>query len=224
MYGEYLKRINPGYVITNLAIPGTTTYAAQPDNYLSPANRPAPVQGHNITAAIKLKADAIIINFPSNDAADNFTLTEQENNFKRITSKAAKNNILVWVATPQPRNTLSQVQVKRQDSLYDWIMNYYGTKAVDFHNGLASAADSILFKYDSGDGIHVNNYGHKKLYDRVVKESIPDSLCNMNMLIHQVPVAKKNSAMPATGSLRTTSVSLLPAVYLRMIACLTIDL
>lgn len=178
-YAQYLKNINPDYIVDNLAVAGTTTYSAQPDNYVPPAGRPSPLQGHNITAAIKLNADAIIINFPTNDVVNNFTLSEQENNLKRISSQAAKNNILVWVATPQPRNKLTHTQVTRQHKLYDWIMSYYGVKAIDFHKGLASATDSILFKYDSGDGIHVNDDGHLLLYNRVVKESIPDSLCNV---------------------------------------------
>lgn len=178
MYAEYLKTIDSNYIVDNLAVAGTTTYSAQADNYVPPAGRPAPLLGHNITTAINLNADAIIINFPSNDIAQNFTLTEQEDNFKRITLKAEKNNILVWVATPQPRNTLTQAQITSQNKLYSWIINYYGAKAIDFHRGLASATDSILHKYDSGDGLHVNNEGHQILYNRVFKESIPDSLCN----------------------------------------------
>ncbi|HYJ62829.1 MAG TPA: SGNH/GDSL hydrolase family protein [Parafilimonas sp.] len=191
-YAEYLKSINSDYVVDNLAVAGTTTYSAQADNYVPPQNRPQPLAGHNISTAIRLHADAIIINFPSNDAADNFTVTEQENNFKRITEKAANHNILVWVATPQPRDDFNETQVKRQKKLYDWIMSFYGKKAIDFHTGLASAADSILYKYSAGDGIHLDDRGHERLYVRVVNESIPDSLCNLNM---SVPIAKQSPAI-----------------------------
>lgn len=191
-YAQYLKSINPDYIIDNLAVAGTTTYSAQPNNYVPPPGRPGPLSGHNISTAISLKADAIIINFPTNDAADNFTLTEQENNFKRITQHASSHHILVWVATPQPRDGFNATQVTRQKKLYDWVMNFYRAKAIDFHTGLASAADSILFKYSAGDGIHLNNSGHEKLYNRVVKESIPDSLCNLNM---RVPIAEKSPAV-----------------------------
>ncbi len=185
-YTDYLKSINPGYVVDNLAVPGTTTYSAQPDNYVPPNGRPAPMIGHNITTAINLNANAIIINFPSNDVVQGFSLKEQKDNFKRITNLAAKNNILVWVATPQPRDSLTEAQITSQHRLYNWIMQYYGAKKIDFHKDLASPADSILFKYSAGDGIHLNDAGHKVLYNRVVRENIPDALCN-----EFVPVAQK---------------------------------
>src|SRR6476620_515097 len=71
LFEDSLKKINPNYIVDNLAVAGTTTYAAQADDYVPPAGRPSPSKGHNITKAIKLGADAIIINFPSNDAVLN---------------------------------------------------------------------------------------------------------------------------------------------------------
>ena len=180
LYRDSLQKINPDYIVDNLAIPGTTTYSAQADSYTPPAGRPAPITGHNITTAIKMKADAIIVNFPSNDAVQNFTLKEQKANFRRISNAAKRHNILIWIATPQPRNNLTAAQVNSQKKLFDWIENYYQGKSIDFYTGLASAKDSILYKYDSGDGIHVNDGGHRILYRRVLHEQIPDSLCNKN--------------------------------------------
>ena len=178
LYTSYLKKINKNYVVDNIAVPGTTTYSAQPDNYVPPKGRPAPLIGHNITTAIQLNADAIIINFPTNDVASDFTLTEQQNNFKRITTIAKNHNILVWVATTQPRDNFSAQQVSSQKKLFTWIQSFYKGHSIDFQNGLASDKDSILFKYNAGDGIHLNDAGHKVLYQRVVAKSIPDSLCN----------------------------------------------
>lgn len=192
LYTSYLKSIDTNYIVDNLAVPGTTTYSAQSDNYVPPQGRPAPLKGHNITTAIKLKADAIIINFPTNDAASNFSLQEQQNNFKRITNIAKNHNILVWVASTQPRNNFTAAQVSSQQNLFDWIKTFYKEKFIDFHSKLASAKDSILFKYDAGDGVHLNDGGHKILYQRVVREDIPDSLCNrVNKL--QLINNKKNS-------------------------------
>ncbi|MGI8950197.1 MAG: SGNH/GDSL hydrolase family protein [Chitinophagaceae bacterium] len=179
-FEDYLKNIDTNYVVNNLAVSGTTTYAAQPDAYDPPPGRPLPLIGHNITAALKLHPDAIIINYPSNDVVQGFSLKEQKNNFTRITNKASDANVLVWVATPQPRNNLNKKQVERQDSLFAWIKNYYQEKSINFWVGLASQKDSILFKYDSGDGIHFNNRGHEILYQRVIAEHIPDSLCLKN--------------------------------------------
>jgi lysophospholipase L1-like esterase len=178
LYTDYLKNINPNYIVDNLAVPGTTTYSAQPDNYVPPKGRPAPLIGHNITTAVQLKADAILINFPTNDAASDYTLTEQQNNFKRITAIAKNHGILVWVATTQPRDNFTRQQVGSQKKLFTWIENFYKGNSTDFQTGLASAKDSILFKYNAGDGIHLNDSGHQVLYQRVVAKDIPDSLCN----------------------------------------------
>jgi lysophospholipase L1-like esterase len=188
LFEDSLKNINPNYIVDNLAVAGTTTYAAQPDDYVPPAGRPLPSKGHNITKAIKLGADAVIVNYPSNDAVLNYTPDEQKDNYRRISDEAAKHNILVWVATPQPRNTLTRRQVNYQQKMFDWINKYYGGKAINFHDGIASEKDSILFKYNAGDGIHVNNKGHKILYERVIGRSIPDTLCKTS-----VPVAQKKS-------------------------------
>jgi lysophospholipase L1-like esterase len=178
LYTAYLKKIDSGYIVDNLAAPGTTTYAAQPNTYVPPAGRPAPYKGHNISKAIALKADAIIINYPSNDAVNDYTLQEQKDNFKRITDLAHQHHILVWVATPQPRDYLTAQQVSSQKKLLSWIEAYYKGKSINFQAGLASAKDSILFKYSYGDGIHLNDAGHLVLYHRVVNEHIPDSLCS----------------------------------------------
>ena len=79
-------------------------------------------------------------------------------------------------------------------------MSYYGTKAIDFHHGLASDKDSILYRYSAGDGIHVNDRGHAKLYNRVIKESIPDSLCAIEPF---VPVAENLMTKPKLISVAT---------------------
>jgi lysophospholipase L1-like esterase len=194
LYTDYLKNINSNYIVDNLAVPGTTTYSAQPDNYVPPKGRPAPLIGHNITTAVQLNADAIIINFPTNDAASNYTLQEQENNFKRITNIAKNNNILVWVASTQPRNNFSAQQITSQKNLFNWIKKFYKEKSVNFQTGLASAKDSILFKYNAGDGIHLNDSGHQILYQRVVAEDIPDSLCNAANKFHFAAIKIFNAA------------------------------
>jgi len=183
LYTQYVQGIDSNYIVNDLAVAGTTTYDAQPNDYVPPLNRPHPLYGHNISAAIALHPDAIIICYASNDAANNYSIKEQENNFRRITERAVNHHILVWVATPQPRNNFNALQVKHQKVMYDWIMEHYGGNAIDFHTGLATEKDSIIEKYSAGDGIHVNNLGHKKIYNRVVKESIPDSLCAVQSFV-----------------------------------------
>lgn len=176
-YSYYLKQINANYAVYNLAVKGATTYRAQKSSYIPPPGRPYPDKKHNITAAFRLDPNAIIIAFPSNDAANNYTLSEQKANFLRITKAAAKKNIPVWVTTSAPRNNFSDSQVANQKALYQWVINEYGTKSIDIWTGMVSANDSLLFQYDSGDGIHLNNAGHYELFTRITAADLPDSLC-----------------------------------------------
>ena len=176
-YQAYLNNINASYKVINLAVIGYSTYEAQPDSFVPDAGRPTPVAGHNISRALQLKPDAIILNFPSNDVEKNYSLDEIEANFKRITDSATLAKVPVWVSTTQPRNGFDSAKTARQDSLFDWITNYYGIKSIDFKTGLASTADSLLSMYDSGDGIHFNDSGHAILFARVVAKNIPDTLC-----------------------------------------------
>src|SRR5438874_2590912 len=45
LYTDYLKNINSNYVVDNVAVPGTTTYIMQADNYVPPQGRPLPMKG-----------------------------------------------------------------------------------------------------------------------------------------------------------------------------------
>ena len=176
-YTVYVKGINVNYTVTNFGVSGYTTYKMQPDSYTPPANRPLQDFKRNITKALSLKPDAIIINFPSNDVVSGYTIQEQQANFIRVTDEAKKANVPVWVTTTQPRNNLTAQQVADQKTMRDWIKSYYKEKSIDFWTGMTSAKDSIAFIYSYGDGIHVNNTGHRIFFERVVAENIPDTLC-----------------------------------------------
>ena len=62
-FTSYVHRHNDDSQIYNLSGSGYTTYQTlRPDGFTPPAGRPSPVLGHNITAALALHPDAIIIN------------------------------------------------------------------------------------------------------------------------------------------------------------------
>jgi len=91
-----------------------------PDWFLAP-NRPARNATKNISEAIRLGADAVIINMPSNDASQGFSPTEQLRNFRIIKNVADSFNTQLWVCTTQPKNYRSalktQIQVDVKDSI-----------------------------------------------------------------------------------------------------------
>ncbi|MBN1449014.1 MAG: hypothetical protein JXA28_13875 [Bacteroidetes bacterium] len=174
-YRAFLQSLNPSYDVVNLAVGGYTTYHVQPLGYQPPQDRPLPDSARNITTAIALSASAVIINMPSNDAARNFSIVEQAQNFERIAAEAAAAGIPLWVCTTQPRN-LPEAQRFSLLTMRDWITTTYGDHAVDFWSVLAADGGMILPTYDAGDGVHLNNAGHRLLFERIRDARIPERL------------------------------------------------
>ncbi|PSL45671.1 putative secreted protein (Por secretion system target) [Chitinophaga niastensis] len=178
LYTQYLKGININYQVDNLAVGGYTTYDLCPTGFVPPPSRPLPDTNHNITRALLLHPDAIIINLPTNDVGRDYTLTEQQDNYKRMISAATAQGVQVWVTTTQPRNAYNAGQIAALKTMRDWTISYFGNKAIDFWTDLTEPNDSIRHIYSYGDGIHLNDAGHQLLYTRVVSSNIRDVLCN----------------------------------------------
>jgi lysophospholipase L1-like esterase len=173
LYRTYLKDLNSSSEVINLAVGGYSTYQCMPSSFTSPSDRPSPVVGHNITTAISLAPDVIIINLPTNDAASGYTLAEQMYNYNVMLDSAAAANIPVYVATTQPRN-LSDDLKENLKNMRDSINRYMGDNAIDFWTDLANADGTIATAYDSGDGVHLNDAAHILLASRVEAKDILD--------------------------------------------------
>jgi len=176
-FTAYMKRKNILNEVYNLGIPGFTTYNnLRPIGYTPPPGRPSPVSGFCITDAMALDPDAIIINMPSNDAINDYSLVEQQANFEAAIAIADAANVPVWVTTTQPRNFLNPSQIANIQAMRTWILNRFGNKAVEFYETVANPDGSINAFYDF-DAVHVNDFGHDLFYQRMKAETIIDSLC-----------------------------------------------
>lgn len=193
-YRAYLQGINAQNQVTNLARGGTTTYQIMPSWFVAPAGRPATDTTRNVTQAISLQPDAIIINMPSNDVATGVTLPEQLNNYRVMVASADSAQIPVWVCTTQPRNFSSVARRALQVAARDSIFAEYGVKAIDFWSGFATPTDSIQPIYDSGDGVHLNDAAHAILFSRVAQKALPNVLAD-TALVEDL-VALELSALP----------------------------
>lgn len=171
-YRAYLQSVNPNNEVVNLGIGATTTYQIMPDGFVPPVGRPNPNPNNNITKAIELQADAIIVNMPSNDAFFGIDAETQMENFKTIAAEADSAEIPIWICTTQPRN-LFPGQIQTQLSVRDSIFSYFANYAIDFWTTIAGTDNLPHPLYDSGDGIHLNDSGHRILFERVVGENIP---------------------------------------------------
>lgn len=181
-YEDYLKIQNPANQIFNLAVRGYTSYKIMPDEFLPPTGvdpSKSPEPENNITKALSLNPDAIIINLPSNDIDKNYTLTEFTNNLDSILSMANNAGVICFITTTQPRNFF---ELNKRDQLIymrDTIQNRYKEFSIDFWSDIAVSVEEddpergeINGSYDSGDGVHLNNAGHTLLAQRTIEKDI----------------------------------------------------
>ena len=154
---------------------GYTTYQIMPSDVTPPPNRPQPDDERNISRALDLNPDAIIVNMPSNDAASGFSAVEQKSNFDLLFLRAQLANVPIWFCTTQPRNldsTGTQVQLEMRD----YILNAFGESAIDFWSDFANPDHKIRPEFDSGDGVHMNDEAHAIMNQRVLEKNLLLSL------------------------------------------------
>ncbi len=181
-YRTYLQGINPANEVVNLALGGYSTYRLMPSGFVPPKSRPAPDTSRNISKALAFKPDAIIVNLPSNDAAAGYDLEEQLQNFDTIVQCARAAGVPIWICSTQPRN-FSADKVLVQLIARDTILTRYANQAINFWEGLAMPNGLIAPEFNSGDGIHLNNAGHRLLFDRVREKNIPETLAVLRRML-----------------------------------------
>jgi lysophospholipase L1-like esterase len=175
-YRAYLAKQFPRFTLTNLAAGGQTTYHVQASDFSPPRGRPAPVRDKNISAALALGPDAIIVNLPSNDAAASIPLAEQLANYERIATLARAARALLWVSTSQPRHFDSDAQKLLLSGARDAIARQFAPRALDFWTPFAERTPDIAERYDAGDGVHMNDAAHARLTTIVLAARIPETV------------------------------------------------
>ena len=175
---SFVQQQNSLSSVINLGLPSFTSYHLSPTGTIVPSNRPFPVDtAHNITKALSLKPDAIIMNLPSNDVGLGIPVSEIQFNFNRIAAYADSLHVPIFISTTQPRNGLSPAERQMQIDLKNWILTRFSSKAIDFWSTVANTDGTINELYSAGDGVHLNNYGHHLLFVRSVAEKIWDTIC-----------------------------------------------
>ncbi len=179
-YDAHLYQNDTRYPVINLGRGGYTTYHLLPTGSTSGESVGISVDiEKNITKALSYHPASIIINLPSNDAANFIAVQDQMNNFREMTNAAKAEGVSSWVCTTQPRNFGDAAQITLQTEARDSIFNYYGEQAIDFWNPIADQNGNILAIYNSGDGVHLNDSGHSLLYEIVKAIEIPSlTSCN----------------------------------------------
>ncbi len=165
MYEDYIKSLNPYSNVWNLSKSGYSTIQ------IMPTGSPGADSERNITKALSYNPDVIIINLPSNDAANDYPVVDQLSRYSTILSAAAAQNVPVYITTTQPRN-LTFAGRENLMTMRDSTFSRYGEFAVDFWNVLATSDGFLVSAFDDGDGIHLNDAGHTLVFNRMVNAGV----------------------------------------------------
>ncbi len=156
----------------NLGVATTSVFNAMPTGYIPTGSQASPDPVHNVTAALALNPDIVIVNFPTN-GYDVLSIPEIMMAFRTIYNTVAAAGKQCYITTTQPRiDFTASVQLKLQ-TIRDSILNAFGSNAINFYDGMVvSNTTSFIPEYSYGDGIHFNNLGHRMLFEQVVAKNI----------------------------------------------------
>jgi acyl-CoA thioesterase-1 len=173
LYGAYLTNLGLPVTITNLGYSGTTTFAGMPSSFATPVSPPqpgVPFLDHNITYALSLNPDLVLIAYPSNDLVLGYTITQYLSNLRTIYDSALALGKTAYVSTTQPRNDIGTAIRALQLTARDSILAEFPGHVLNFWDPLA---DPVTLGFKTGlttDGIHPNNAGHQLLF-QVVRDA-----------------------------------------------------
>jgi lysophospholipase L1-like esterase len=165
---KFIKDSKPVKVI-NLAVNGYNTYYILPTNTPVASSKPGPDTLKNITKAMTLKPDFIIINLPSNDIANNYSDDEILANYGKIVSEITRVNVPYLITSTQPRNFPDLILRKRLQSFNVRLEAVYPKNVQNFYGVLANSEYLIKTNFDSGDGIHLNDAGHRTIFNELFR-------------------------------------------------------
>ena len=161
----------------HLARGSTNCYNGMPSSYISPypaGSAYRPLTDINITAALLLNPDVVLVNYPTN-GYDELSINEVMFCLRTIRDSAKKKGVPCFITTTQPRTSPASFNTPAMKLklavLKDSIQAAFGSYAIDFWTGLINPADSSVL-YNLGDNINMNAAGHAILAQRVAAKNI----------------------------------------------------
>ena len=159
-------------IVTNLGYPGHSSYHEMPTGFIPPPGRPLPEPDFNITKALSFHPDIVIISLPTNDISAGFLKKEFMSNLHVMYQLVRASGATCYISSSQPRNDIT---VARRDSLYslvDSINKNFGLYSLNFWDDIATSDKLIKPEVSHGDGVHINNLGHRYLFQKVISKQL----------------------------------------------------
>lgn len=161
----------PSHTFVNLARGGTVTYQALPSG-TNNGSRPPVDPTMNITAAISLGANIILVAFPTNDIISNYTNEETLNNLKKIYQTAWDNGVWIYIIGTQPRNLFSAAQRLQGVEQNNLILSSFAGSINIYDQLVSSDGTNSIDPLINVDDTHVNDEGHRRIFQRIVNTDI----------------------------------------------------
>jgi len=149
-----------GAQVVNIAKGGTVTYEGLSTTSARVPGRPAPDPAINIDQALSHKPVLLIVSYPTNDTALGYSVDETVNNLFAIRSQALAAGVPVVISSTQPRN-LTSAQLSQLQAIDQRVAARAGECLLHVRELLAGADGKLAALYDSGDGVHPNEAGHR---------------------------------------------------------------
>jgi len=168
----YYDGISQPIDITQLAVPGYNPYKGMPTSFTTPPLPGSDYQAdpnNNITKAVSLHPDVILVNYPTN-AFDVLTIGQIMFAFRTIRDSGVKAGIPVFITTSQPRQSNAFVDFSARQKLKevrDSVLMEFGTRAINFWDGIADPSTYEILPAYNADNTHLNDAGHDILFQRV---------------------------------------------------------
>lgn len=155
----------------NLGIVGLTTYQGIPKGSVQ-EGRPETDTNHNVTAALSFRPSLVIMSYPTNDVANDYTDEEIMDNYKEIIYLLDAAKVKYIIFGTQPRNFPDEFHRTRLKTLNEKMKLAYGEHFTNIYDTLAAEDGTIKTYLSYGDGIHLNNMGHNILYHMIADHAI----------------------------------------------------
>jgi lysophospholipase L1-like esterase len=176
----------PQVVVTNLASGGATTWSGLPSSTVAPPpGRAPPSNGRNLDAALALKPVLVLVEYPSNDAANAYPLEETLANHVTIRDGIRAAGASDVIIGPFPRTftysdpvpAVAAAKTALMTGLRDALPAVGAPRYIELWTELAYSDTQVKTAYTAGDGIHLADPGHALIADRVLASAAWKAIC-----------------------------------------------
>jgi lysophospholipase L1-like esterase len=167
-FRDELRRHNPDHKVTNLGQGGHNSYRYLPDGTPVPPGQSVD-RDRNITKALSLEPDLVILNNPSNDLwIESFQPDHLFRNYHVIFDEAASHGVPILLTTSQPTG-YDDAKRAALIAIRDRTHAEFGDAAIDFWTGIADSGGMTLERYRTHDDVHLNDAAHELFCERVLR-------------------------------------------------------